>query len=93
MKGREKVAQLVVGDTVVRAGDLQKYCDETFYSAMEVWGMTKAWKLANGAIGWANEPMEYIQAITILESESNAIQQEEMEARQEKMKASSTARR
>ena len=38
------------------------------------------WGLANGNIGWANEPSDYIEAITIIESESNKIQQEEMDA-------------
>jgi len=42
--------------------------------------MTKMWGLANGNIGWANEPSDYIEAITIIESVSNQIQQEEMDA-------------
>jgi hypothetical protein len=60
--------------------------DETFWSALEKWYYTKTWGLANGNVGWANEPMQYIEAITLLESEKNAVEVEEMEARQEKMK-------
>lgn len=59
--------------------------DETFWSALEKWYMTKTWGLANGNIGWANEPMEYIEAITLLESEKNAVEVEEMKARQQEM--------
>ena len=93
MQGRGHVPQLVVDGTIVRADELQKYCDETFYSAMEAWGLTKIWGMANGSIGWANEPTDYVRAITVLESESNAIQQEEMEERQNKAKASAPAGR
>jgi hypothetical protein len=84
---------MVVGGVVVRAGELRNYCDETFYSAMEHWGMSKTWGLANGSVGYGNEPLDYIRAITVLESESNVIQQEEMEERQNSMKSSAPARR
>jgi hypothetical protein len=46
---------------------------------MEKWQLTKMWGLANGAVGWANEPSIYIEAISILESENNKIESEEME--------------
>lgn len=64
------------------------YLDEFFWSCLHAWNMTKMWGLANGtATGWNNEPIEYIDAITILESESNKCDQEEMEARMAKSKA------
>lgn len=53
---------------------------------MEAWQLTKVWGLANGNIGWANEPRSYIEAITILESESNKVQIEEMEAKRKNNK-------
>jgi len=45
------------------------------------------WGNANGGIGWANEASEYVDAISVLESESNKMEQEEMEARMAKAKA------
>lgn len=85
-KGREQVPKLVVDGKAIRAGDIAQYRTEEFYSAMEVWQITEAWGLANGNIGWANEPRDYIDAITILKSEDNAIQQEEMDKTKNKNK-------
>jgi hypothetical protein len=49
--------------------------------------MTKMWGLANGTeVGWANEPMDYINAITVLETISNEVEREETEARMEESK-------
>ena len=57
--------------------DIPKYLDETFYSAIERWYYTKLWGLANGGIGWANEPIDYMEAITLIEAEQNTIENEE----------------
>lgn len=65
-------------------GEIPFYCNEFFYSCLRAWHLTKMWGLANGAIGWANESQEYIDAITTLESESNRMEQEEMEAANKK---------
>lgn len=59
---------------------------DEFYSALRYWQYTKLWGLAHGGEGWANEPIPYIDAITALESESNSIENEEMD---KKTKASS----
>lgn len=75
-------------DIVIRAGDVEKYCDEYFFSCLERWALTKMWGLAHGR-GWAEEPIEYINAISILENEQNMIEGEEIEAAKEKSKSSS----
>jgi len=85
-KGRENVPKMVVDGHVIYAKDIAQYRTEYFYSALEAWQLTEAWGLANGNIGWANEPREYIEAITVLKSESNAIEQEETEKAQNKGK-------
>jgi hypothetical protein len=45
------------------------------------------WGLAHGR-GWAEEPIEYINAISVLENEQNMIEGEEIEAAKEKSKSS-----
>ena len=70
----------------VRADEVQMYCDETFFSAMERWALTKMWGMPHGG-GWAEEPIDFIDAITTLENENNAIENEEMEASMKKGKA------
>jgi hypothetical protein len=63
----------------VYADEVENYVNDTFYYALQYWQLTKMWGMANGSTGWANEPIEYIDAITALESEQNAIEAEEME--------------
>lgn len=60
------------------ADQVKDYVNEDFYSALQAWQLTKMWGLANGNVGWANEPIEYIDSISILESEQNAMEAEEM---------------
>jgi hypothetical protein len=55
---------------------------------LEKWYYTKLWGLANGA-GWGNEPKDYIEVITLIESEKNSIEAEEMEKRNASMQAKS----
>lgn len=69
----------------IKNRDIPKYVNEVFWSALERWYYTKLWGLANGN-GWANEPVDYIEAITTIESEKNAIEIEEMEQRAEERK-------
>jgi hypothetical protein len=76
---------------VITWDDIPKYLDETFYSAVERWYYTKLWGLANGNIGWANEPKDYMDVITLIESEQNAIEHEETTKRMEESKKKSSA--
>lgn len=62
----------------IKAHEIEKYCDETFYSALEKWVLTKMWGMPHGG-GWAEEPVDFMDAITTLESENNAIEAEEMD--------------
>lgn len=64
--------------TVVRAEEVKEYCDEYFFSCLDKWILTKMWGLAHGK-GWAEEPLEYISVISILESEQNKMEKEEMD--------------
>jgi hypothetical protein len=73
----------------IKNKEIPEYVNDTFYSALEHWYKTKLWGLANGGIGWANEPIGYIDAITLLEAEKNAIENEEMEKRMTESKSSS----
>ena len=57
---------------------------EEFFTALRAWHYTKCWGLANGDAGWANEDADYIDAITVLENEQNAIENEEMDKATEK---------
>lgn len=50
-----------------------------FLEALNIWHKTKLWGLPNGHDGWANEPIDVIDAITILENEAKVIEAEEME--------------
>ena len=65
-------------ETTVYVDEIQKYCDEYFFSALQAWYNTKKWGLANGC-GWANEPIEYIEAINVLETENDQMEQEEVD--------------
>lgn len=81
----DKVVTAAAG-VAIKNGEIPMYLNEFFFSCLNAWNLTKMWGNANGNIGWANEPSEYIEAISILESESNKIDQEEMEARMAKIK-------
>lgn len=54
--------------------------------ALQYWQYTKLWGMANGQIGWAHEPIDYIEAITALEAEQNAMEQEQMDKHSNKSK-------
>ena len=88
--GREHVPVLVFHDDkkdlIIRAGEVQGYCNDYFFSCLERWALTKMWGLAHGK-GWANEPIEYIQAISILENEQNLLEHEEIEKRSAETKS------
>lgn len=82
-KGREKKILYTAHGVIIRADEVANYCDETFYSALEKWALTKMWGMPHGG-GWAEEPVDFIDAITTLESEQNAIEAEEIEKKTNK---------
>ena len=52
--------------------------DPTFQDALSIYQLTKLWGSPNGS-GWANEPIEVLEAITALELEAKALEHEELE--------------
>ena len=64
--------------TIITWNDLDKYFDDMFYSALEVWSTTKLFGLPNNA-GWANEPRAVVDAYRTLEYEQNKIENERMQ--------------
>jgi hypothetical protein len=82
--GRNR-ALVTVDGTIARDRDIPTYVNEYFYSCMEKWALTKMWGLAHNK-GWADEPVEYINAISVLENEHNKIEAEEMEQKTSKIK-------
>lgn len=78
---------------VVKNKEVDKYVNDFFYAALESWYYTKLWGLANGNVGWANEPLQYVQAITILESEQKAIEAEQHEKMMEESKKKSAGKK
>ena len=74
----------------VYADTIENYVNEEFYVALRAWYYTKTWGLANGNVGWANEDANYIEAITAIENEQNAIENEEMEKATSKNKIQDT---
>jgi hypothetical protein len=73
-------------ETTVYVNEIEKYCNEYFFSALQAWYNTKKWGLANGN-GWANEPMGYLEAINVLEVENDKMEQEEMDKKSKASKA------
>jgi hypothetical protein len=68
--------------------------NEEFYTALRAWHLTKTWGLANGNVGWANEDADYIEAISAIDNEQNAMENEAMEnaTSKNKMKTTKTGR-
>lgn len=64
--------------------------NEEFYTALRAWHLTKTWGLANGNVGWANEDADYIEAISAIENEQNAMENEEMDKATSKNKIKET---
>ena len=89
VKSRRGVPCAAYYGDVITWNDIDSYFDDTFYSAMEVWQLTKTWGMANGSLGWGNEPRDYIEAITTLESESIKVENENMKKSMEKSNPSS----
>jgi len=63
---------------VVYNREIQDYCNEFFFSAMQAWYYTKTWGMAFSG-GWAEQPCEYLEAITAIEGAYNEVENEEME--------------
>lgn len=78
---------MAVDGKAIRAKDIEYYCDETFFSALEKWFYTKLWGLAQPG-GWACQPLDYLDAITAIESENNLIENEELQEKSGKAKVS-----
>jgi len=57
---------------------LGKVTDPVFQDALSIYQLTKLWGSPNGN-GWANEPIEVLEAITALELEAKALEHEELE--------------
>jgi len=75
--------------TVIRYRDIASYCDAEFFELLACWQTSKALGSPNGGVGWMNEPVEFIEAFLLLESESNKYEMEEMQKKQKDMKTSS----
>ena len=69
-----------MGESVAVRRDevLGKITDPVFQDALSIYQLTKLWGSPNGC-GWANEPIEVLDAITALELEARAIENEELE--------------
>jgi hypothetical protein len=76
---------------VVLAGEISAYCTNEFFEVLGLYQLTKIMGNPNGAVGWANEPLAFVEAFLALESEDNAIQREEMDKR-ERESASKTGK-
>ncbi len=68
----------------VKNKEIADYCDDYFFSALHAWYMTKTWGMAFKG-GWAEQPLEYMEAITTIESVHNEIESEESEARAKRL--------
>lgn len=89
-KGREHRLVGAFCGVPVYADTIEDYVNDEFYFAFQYWQYTKMWGMANGNIGWGNEPLEYIDAITALETEQNTIEHEEMDKVSSKNKIADT---
>lgn len=64
---------------IVRRDEVASYVNnKVFLQALEYWHYTKLWGMPNGN-GWANEPLDVLQAITAIELESRAIEADALE--------------
>jgi hypothetical protein len=78
---------MAVDGQPITFGKIKEYCDEYFFSCLERWAYTKMWGMAHGGRGWADEPVEYVQVISILDSEQNRIEKEDMDKKMAASKA------
>lgn len=63
----------------VRRDEVQaRITNPVFQDALSIYQLTKLWGPPNGN-GWANEPIELLDAITALELEAKALEHEELE--------------
>ena len=64
---------------IVTRDEVKKYVDNPeFLDALSLYNYTKLWGMPNGN-GWANEPIDLLDAITALELEARALEREEIE--------------
>ena len=52
--------------------------DPLFQNALSIYSYTKLWGMPN-ANGWANEPIEVLEAITAIELEAKTMEHKELE--------------
>jgi hypothetical protein len=78
-KTRRKLG--IYAGTLVYEDQISYYLDDTFYSALEAWWFTKKFKGPPHGEGWANENVWFLSAYAAIESENDAIQKEELDAK------------
>jgi hypothetical protein len=74
-------------DVIIRFGDIDKYLTENFYAILHAWYMTKTWDKFAFSGGWAEQPIDYIEGITAIESVYNEMEAEEMDKRMQESKS------
>lgn len=89
-KWRKKVG--IYAGTLVWDDEVDYYLNDTFYSALEAWWFTKKFKGPPNGQGWYNENVLFKEAYATLESESDAIQKEEMDERQNNMEKAKSSK-
>lgn len=65
--------------------EIPKYVNDVFWEALYLWHISNKYGLPNGTIGWANEPLDLIQAVFAIDSAHNAYEVQEQERRQKRM--------
>jgi hypothetical protein len=68
-------------DTLIYYKDIETYIDDDFYTMLHAWYMTKTWDKFAFSGGWAEQPIDYIEGITAIESVYNEMESEDMEKR------------
>jgi hypothetical protein len=72
---------------VIKAGDIPKYCNDAFYTALFYWDMVKRFGWPDGQ-GWGNEPSDFVETIYAIDLEHDKVQVEEQKKREEEAKRS-----
>lgn len=71
----------------VHYSEIGNYINAEYSEALYLWNCFKlTGVMPNGAIGWANEPMDVVQSILALESANNMWERDEQEKRTKRIK-------